>query len=152
MEIKLWPALRYAPWLLNILKDRWATEYWGNIFDQTYTRGLHVDYWDYQWKFACWAQKSLGVLPMVNLVENIGFGADASHTRSTNDVRSNVSTREMAFPLQHAPQVVQDLQSDRLVSELIQLGRPRPQPSRLYRRFYTKLSTALLKINPMVFS
>ncbi len=44
------------------------------------TEKSHV--WDYQWILACWRQRALSIYPNVNLVSNIGFGDDATHTLS----------------------------------------------------------------------
>lgn len=39
-----------------------------------------VDTWDYQWGFAKTFNSMLSVVPAVNLIENIGFDQDATHT------------------------------------------------------------------------
>jgi hypothetical protein len=39
-----------------------------------------IDTWDYQWEFACWAQSGLATVPRTNLVTNLGFGSDSTHT------------------------------------------------------------------------
>lgn len=40
--------------------------------------------WDYQWLHAIWKEGGRCLSPPVNLVENIGFGRDATHTRRAN--------------------------------------------------------------------
>lgn len=40
-----------------------------------------IDTWDYQWSFACFINDGLSIIPKVNLVENIGFGEKATHTK-----------------------------------------------------------------------
>jgi len=59
--------------------------YW---FD-TYSRYFdgEFDTWDYGWTFSVWRQQGLAVYPAVNLVRNIGFGADASHTKGWKDYK-----------------------------------------------------------------
>ena len=44
--------------------------------------GGQVDTWDYHWAMGRLAGRSLAVIPARNLVANIGFGDDASHTKS----------------------------------------------------------------------
>ncbi len=39
-----------------------------------------ADNWDAQWAFACVRAKGLSLIPRKNLVRNIGFSADATHT------------------------------------------------------------------------
>lgn len=41
-----------------------------------------VDTWDYQWMFSVLANKGVSVSPSVNLVQNIGFGDDSTHTKT----------------------------------------------------------------------
>ena len=60
------------------------------------------------WQFSCWQQGFLTVIPEVELVENIGFGVDATHTL---DERSPLGKPgSLSFPLRH-PKV---MQADRL--------------------------------------
>lgn len=40
--------------------------------------------WDFQWMVAVWKQSGLTVTPAVNLIQNIGFGEDATHTATAD--------------------------------------------------------------------
>jgi len=71
------------------------------------------DVWDYQWHFAIVANSGLCVVPAVNLVGNIGFGDDSTHTLDATDEFANVPTRELSFPLRHPAQVLCDQRRDR---------------------------------------
>jgi hypothetical protein len=51
---------------------------WRRIF-RDLTQG-RIDTWDFQWVLTVWRERGLAVRPTVNLVRNIGFGADATHT------------------------------------------------------------------------
>ena len=66
------------------------------LFDNIYDG--KIDTWDYQWTFSCWAQNGLSILPDRNLVTNIGFGTDATHTEDYNSVMSNLRLESMVFP------------------------------------------------------
>ena len=58
-----------------------ARRFWRERFAAVQaTEKSHV--WDYQWILACWRQRALSIYPNVNLVSNIGFGDDATHTLS----------------------------------------------------------------------
>ena len=39
-----------------------------------------VDTWDFQWSFALLAQRRVTLVSAVNLIENLGFDAEATHT------------------------------------------------------------------------
>lgn len=58
-----------------------------------------VDTWDLQWAFTRLLNSGLSVVPSVNLISNIGFDADATHTTSADDPRSKLKTYELRFPL-----------------------------------------------------
>lgn len=50
-----------------------------SLYKQVFERNL--DTWDYQWSFARAINSGLSVVPAVNLIRNIGFDTDATHTR-----------------------------------------------------------------------
>jgi len=50
--------------------------YWSNISNNL----RNIDTWDYQWMFINWLHKGISITPNVNLIQNIGFGEDATHT------------------------------------------------------------------------
>jgi hypothetical protein len=46
---------------------------------------LHkIDTWDYQMHFSSWDNNFINIIPSRNLIKNIGFGEDATHTISEN--------------------------------------------------------------------
>jgi hypothetical protein len=47
------------------------------------------DTWDFQWTFTLAVNNGLAIIPNKNLVSNIGFGADATHTVLKSDSASN---------------------------------------------------------------
>ena len=143
MKIKLWPELCDTPWLLDVLGDPRAVEYWRNIFDRAYADVDNVNTWDYQWTFACWAWNGLAISPNTNLVSNIGFGGGATHTKWTGHKLNNLARAPMIFPLKHPPYVVQDREADQLLFEqILAPQRPKEQTS-LYRLLRQALSTLI---------
>lgn len=61
--------------------------------------------WDYQWNFHIWKQKGLCIIPNTNMISNIGFGADSTHTGNADDKNSNMKANSI-MPLVH-PQVIE---------------------------------------------
>jgi hypothetical protein len=113
-----WPQIRDDGWLNSVFDNRASVRYWTVEFDKMYNCG--VDTWDYQWTFACWIQNGLTILPQVNLISNIGFNADATHT--LKDVPwANQAVHSAKFPLIHPPFVLRnskgDLYTDRIMFE-----------------------------------
>jgi hypothetical protein len=99
---------------LNIFNNNGGNDcfvkYWTKIFDN-YTAGK-IDTWDYPWTYSCWIQSGLTILPNVNLVSNIGFGDDATHTKIKTSKHSALPVYPMMFPLKHPLFIVRDMQAD----------------------------------------
>ena len=47
--------------------------------------------WDIQWTFTCWFNKGITIVPNMNLITNIGFNNDATHTISDSIVANLVA-------------------------------------------------------------
>lgn len=133
-DIKLWPTLRKSSWIADVMGDEEAAAHWTRIFDEAHAQGDRAGYWDFQWLFACWAQRGLSILPLSNLVSNIGFGQDATHTTRSNDKRGNFPTAPIAFPLQHPPFMARSRESDRMIFEQVVLSRRKRSVAERMRR------------------
>ncbi len=138
MGMKLWPTLRETPLLLNILGNDRAAEYFRSRFDLTY--GGVKDIWDYQWLFALWAQNGLCISPSKNLVSNIGFGVDATHTKSPKGVWTNLPSVDMDFPLRHPPYIAPDVTSEQFIIQTTLFKQPQPN---WYRMLHGKFSSII---------
>ena len=64
--------------LRNYFNSNSDFKYWSKIFWQV-KRG-ELDTWDYQWTLTCLNNNALCVVPKKNLVKNIGFSSQATHT------------------------------------------------------------------------
>ncbi len=62
------------------LKTSVEINYWRDHFDKV--KYYNLSTWDYSWQYTIWQNNGLTVLPFKNMVENIGFGDDATHTTS----------------------------------------------------------------------
>ena len=116
VEMALWPEIRDSQWLQNYIGDKNQTYYWQKIFEDTY-RG-QIDTWDYQWGFTCWIQNALCIIPTLNLISNIGFRPDATHTKQ-DSLLANISIdNEMEFPLKHPKYMICNYRADEVFSNL----------------------------------
>lgn len=83
-KIKFWNKFKNS--------KRWLSEnnsieknYWEKIFDLTYKKKINT--WDYAWTASAWYHKQLSIIPPVNLINNIGFGPEATWTiKSKNSI------------------------------------------------------------------
>lgn len=117
VTMRAWPAARDAGLLEAVWgADRSAVAHWRAIFDAVHAG--RVDTWDFQWVFACWQQGGLTVLPCGNLVSNLGFRGDATHTTGASAV-AELPVRAMSFPLRAPPFVRADHVADRFTQHRI---------------------------------
>lgn len=83
VDIKDWPTLK-----ANQTFRKWCCtdqeyEYWSRMFDLLHEGKM--DTWDFQWMYSCWKQGGLTIQPSVNLVSNLGFREDATHTTAESN-------------------------------------------------------------------
>lgn len=71
-----------------------------------------LDTWDVQWNFAQYIHNGLAITPAQNLIKNVGFGEDATHTKSVSDIYKNEHSPSFTFPLKHPSFVCRDQRSD----------------------------------------
>lgn len=81
------------------------------------------DVWDYQWEYTIARHHGLYIVPAVNLVGNIGFGNDSTHTHDSGDEMAAVPARDLTFPLRHPARVAQDRRRDNRRFNEFLLGR-----------------------------
>ncbi len=99
-----WPAIKAAGLMRELFPKPAHQRYWTHVFDQMHS-GTGPDTWDTQWFYTNLKNSVLSVTPGVNLVENLGFGPDATHTIYAADV-PRFLVQPLQFPLQHPPAMV----------------------------------------------
>ncbi|MDT8395066.1 MAG: glycosyltransferase family 2 protein [bacterium] len=109
-DMTRWPQAREDGTLGKVLGDPEAARYWKEAFDKAYRN--EVDSWAYRWTLSTWLAGGVAVLPTVNLVTNIGFGDEATHTRGRS-LLACMKTGEITFPLRHPPGTSVDENADR---------------------------------------
>lgn len=110
IEMQYWDKIKRERQLSSVLNSYLAVQYWHKKFDQTYNN--YVDTWDYCWTLSCWLQNGLSILPEVNLVKNIGFDIEGTHTKNMISPYFNMKTIPIEFPLQHPSLMVRCKQAD----------------------------------------
>lgn len=90
-------------------------KYWGNNFD--FVACNMVDTWDYQWIYNVFNHDGLAIISGVNLIDNIGFGSDATHTKGVSSL--NFTTSEIRFPLKYKNKILSDRYRDLYTSREI---------------------------------
>ena len=89
--------------VLNMGHSEKNVNFWERIIHRIELN--QVSAWDYQWAFSLGSQNQLGIVPRRNLIANIGFGDDATHTiGSPKD--SYITSEEIELPLKHPPYIL----------------------------------------------
>ena len=108
-------------------------------------KATELDSWALPFAIHCRSQQYLSVVPEVNLVENIGFGARSTHT-TFEDYVAEVKASSLTFPLRHPIVVAHNPEVDRLenamdarVRLLYPLAHPLNVAGRLVRYLMTRI-------------
>jgi hypothetical protein len=112
-DMALWPSFRDEGWLDRVFASQGEREYWKNSFQWVYDGKL--DTWDCSWTFAAITHGMLQVVPNVNLISNIGFGPEATHTHVVG-IHANMPIQPIVFPMEHPKFVLVDEEADRYIS------------------------------------
>ncbi len=101
---------------LGYLKDHFASPYELDYFQWVFERTFLFPSitWDYQWEFVRRINSGLTILPHKNLISNLGFGEDATHTTNPVDKSSKLKLERLDFPLSHPEYVIVDHEADKM--------------------------------------
>ena len=83
--------------------------YWKKTMDAVYEK--RKDTWDTQWQYALSIHHGLAIIPSVNLISNIGFSLNATHTIDNFDSLANRPTAQIGT-ITHPEFIVPDLRAD----------------------------------------
>jgi hypothetical protein len=132
-----WPAFRDGGGLERLFPDPAVAAHFRAIFEKLRVEGK-PNTWDYQWFYSCLAGGGLTAIPRVNLVSNIGFGGEATHTQQDALGLANLPTEELG-PIRHPAEVAWDAEGDRIQFDngtgLERVHRWYEKEQRLGRRF-----------------
>ena len=102
VTLKKWPQIREDKQHHNFC-DSFVERIWRErLFDNVHEGNINT--WDYQWSFAKHINNGLTIIPKRNLISNIGFSPDATHT--TNNNYSTPCTYEII--IHEFPEIVVD--------------------------------------------
>ena len=112
-EIKLWEKNEIRERIRDVIADNEQFRSREKIYWNTCNNPSTITWWDYQWGFARLLQSGLSIVPSLNLISNIGFGNDATHTKSNESAVANIKSTEIEFPLKINKFTVVDRDYDR---------------------------------------
>lgn len=99
VDIINWPKIKKEKIHYNFFHNTKQALFMEEVWDECYNN--KIDTWDYQWGLFLLVNSCCAIVTKKNLVKNIGFSEDSTHTRDPNDERVNLLSHEIDFPLQH---------------------------------------------------
>lgn len=94
-DLTTWPQNKKnknLQWLMSYPSLLWV------IWETEYTYRKEIDSWAFVWNYSRYYNKGIGIVPGVNLIENIGFNLeDATHTKGMQ--KRDFSYGKMNFPI-----------------------------------------------------
>lgn len=121
VKMKDYPDFKKENRVNNFWENPIVRKYWINIFNNVYKN--KIDTWDYQWTYAMWKQGGLSIIPNVNLIKNIGFGSEATHTKTDKSGKMVLDTSEIVS-LMHPKLIIQDKEADEYSTNRFGINKP----------------------------
>jgi len=119
VSMKVWESKENQNKIKKIIGNNNEWNYKQRLYEQTFQN--KKDTWDYQWETYRLLHGQLSVLPSKNLIENLGFGADATHTIAVESPLL-IPREKLDFPLIHNPgPLVPDKRYDALLRPKIKV-------------------------------
>ncbi|MEQ8838042.1 glycosyltransferase family 2 protein [Haliea sp.] len=112
MDMKFWPTWKRNSAWAEFWVDSVMRNYWEKIFDRMYRK--EIDTWDYAWTASVWYHGGLTATPNSNLVSNIGFGSDSTHTKLTGSAFAGMATGTVG-DLRHPKAIMLCAEADKFV-------------------------------------
>ena len=120
MNMNGWPEFKSTA-LKGVVPEYWYRREWVRIFDAIHQK-KRPNGWDYQLLLTGWMNNMVAITPNISLIENIGFGMDATHPGYEKNHNARVVKKEIKFPLTHPVNIFRNNSMDKNV-ERYHLGR-----------------------------
>lgn len=109
--IEFWPRLRKSKLFKNLFSSRREMRYWTNIMESVH-KGRQTTSWGYPWMASVFSRNGLVATPNVNLVSNIGWGSNSTHTKDESSPFSRMRVEPIGI-IKHPSEIVRDSYADR---------------------------------------
>lgn len=114
VDLSLFESFKTNNYIKNTAIYSLFEKYWLDCFENTANK--NIDTWDYQYMFSNIINNRLAIIPNNNLISNIGFGEEATHTKEIT-VFSNIPTMDI-YNLTHPKFMIPDLSADKYHMEI----------------------------------
>lgn len=122
VEMKTWPDFNQSNKMVKLGWKPSSARFYRKHFERVYQN--KNDTWDYQWVYTVIKNEGICIQPSKNLIQNIGFREDATHTKFES-VLALRKAEALEFPLRHPPEVKCDWEIDNNIQRRYQALWPR---------------------------
>ena len=112
-ELTKWDQLKKSKLIYSIFPNRKERNYFKKIFDKLKFEN-QPDSWAYRWFFICQIYSGLTILPNENLVKNIGFDEESTHTKEglAPNIKEIKKSNFNILPIKHPSFIVRSIDAD----------------------------------------
>lgn len=139
-DLKLYHEDEVRVQMNKLFDDRFLIETWVQIFKDTKSGVINT--WDYQLVFLMFFNNGLCVQPNINLVSNIGFRPDGTHTVTTEGKSANIPLEkitEITYPKYMIPERKADYELSYWEFHLDKQWKKYNAPHRKFKRWFKAL-------------
>lgn len=112
LSMSFWPRWRLTSSWRSSFSDSWERLYWTVLFDDCYYK--RIDSWALPFLANQWYREGVFLMSRANLVSNIGFGSDSTHTSNQNSPQANKPIAAVGS-LNHPSEVFLDEEVESLI-------------------------------------
>lgn len=115
-DFEFWPTWKRSKDWRDQMKDSRERRHWEAVFDKVYAG--QTDSWAQPWMASVWRAGGLTATPQVNMVTNIGFGAEATHTKQSGS-RLSIPSEGLGNCIVSPGEIRAHEEADRFVFEAV---------------------------------
>jgi ubiquinone/menaquinone biosynthesis C-methylase UbiE len=139
-----WLNFKNQRLMKQIFNDSNEEKYWTNIFDKVFLEN-QLDSWNYVWLFSYISQGGLSILPSTNLVSNIGFRNDGTHTTQKDNPLSNLPVTDI-WNIKHPNFIIRNQKADLYTFNYVLGGKQFSQNNHYIKKMFFLLEKIKAKI------
>jgi len=140
-SIEPWKQLKTKIIIEDYINNEQVFKYYNQIFDNV--ESGKIDTWAYQFLFYNLLYKKIVCVPKCNLISNIGFSNNATHTLDSSSILNSLPSQNVRFPLVHPKKKVIDNNFDK---ELLIRHGVLKRPINYYKRIKNKIHRIYLQL------
>jgi hypothetical protein len=139
LDMSWWEYSAGRKLLKKIFPKQLERLYWLWLYEEIY-RGLRKNAWDYQLILTMFRNSWLCVVPSVNMISNIGYGDEATHTIDDATPLACMNKEDLEFPLRHPVRMFHSTEMDHEIFKFRILDKYQPS---LIKRIILKMLSVL---------